>query len=159
MPLRPYEITYIIDPDVTEDDFTALVERYRALAEAQGATELRVDTRTLGRRSLAYAIKHKRVGHYVIMNFMSEPAAPAELERVLKINDAILRAMVVRLDEMPPEPDLIPEPVAPETPEEEMFVETAESTEDDAPAEPEFDPEPAEETAPEIEEPDETETE
>lgn len=45
MPIRPYEITYIIDPDVSEDDFTALVERYRALAEAQGATELRVDTK------------------------------------------------------------------------------------------------------------------
>ena len=158
MPIRPYEITYIIDPDVTEDDFTALVERYRALAETQGATEIRVDTRTLGRRSLAYAIKHKRVGHYVIMNFMSEPAAPAELERVLKINDAILRAMVVRLDEMPPEPAPIPEPVIAETPAEEPLEETPESIEEPVTDETVTDTEPVEETAPETDEPAETET-
>jgi small subunit ribosomal protein S6 len=112
MPVRPYEVVYIIDPDLSEDQTSAVVERFRALAEAQGAEDLRVDTRTLGRRRLAYAIKHKREGHYVIMNFQSEAAAPAEVERVLQITDGILRSMVVRLDEMPEElPE--PEPEAP----------------------------------------------
>lgn len=114
MPVRPYEVVYIIDPDVNEEQTAALVERFRALAEAQGAQDLRVDTQILGKRRLAYIIKHKREGQYVVMNFQSDAACPAELERVLNITDAILRAMVIRLEEMPPEPTVAPAPAAAE---------------------------------------------
>ena len=108
MPVRPYEVVYIIDPDVNETDSVALIERFRALAEAQGATDIRVDTHTLGKRRLAYIINHKREGHYIVMQFMGEASVPAEVERVLNITDGILRALVVRLDEMPAEPESAP---------------------------------------------------
>lgn len=114
MPNRPYEVIYIIDPDVNAEDTGAVVERFRALAESQGATDLRVDTQSLGRRRLAYEIDHKREGQYVVMNFESGAEAPAEVERVLNITDSILRSMVIRLDEMPAQPE---EPPAPENPE------------------------------------------
>lgn len=108
MSMRPYEVVYIIDPDLTQEESEAMVERFRALAESQGVQELRVDTTTLGRRKLAYVINHKRDGLYVVMQFIAEPAAPAEIERVLRITDGILRTMVIRLDEMPPEPVAAP---------------------------------------------------
>jgi small subunit ribosomal protein S6 len=114
MSLRPYEVVFIVDPDLTQEETEAMVEKFRALAEAQGVQELRVDTTTLGRRKLAYVINHKRDGLYVVMQFMAEPAAPAEIERVLRITDGILRTMVVRLDEMPPEPAAAPPAVAEE---------------------------------------------
>jgi small subunit ribosomal protein S6 len=133
MPIRPYEVVYIIDPDVSADDTTAVVERFRALAEGRGAQELRVDTHTLGRRRLAYEIDHKREGQYVVMNFQSEADAPAEVERVLKITDTILRSMVIRLEEMPPEPAAPPAPEAPQA--QEAQPEPADVPEDAEPAE------------------------
>lgn len=131
MSLRPYEVVYIIDPDLTQEDTEAMVERFRALAEAQGVQELRVDTTTLGRRKLAYVIDHKRDGLYVIMQFVAESAAPVEIERVLRITDGVLRTMVVRLDEMPPEPA----PAPPAAPEPEAAVEDVEDATAAAPAE------------------------
>ncbi|HEY3267865.1 MAG TPA: 30S ribosomal protein S6 [Armatimonadota bacterium] len=159
MPVRPYEVVYIIDPDVVEENSVALVERFRALAEAQGATDLRVDTQILGKRRLAYAINHKRDGQYVVMNFQSEAAAPAELERVLNITDGVLRSMVIRLEEMPPEPVIAPPPAAPApAPEPEPVVAepapeapAAEETAPEAPAAEEAAPV-AEQAAPAVEE-------
>jgi small subunit ribosomal protein S6 len=159
MPIRPYEVVYIIDPDVSAEDTTAVVERFRALAEGRGAQELRVDTHTLGRRRLAYEIDHKREGQYVVMNFQSEADAPAEVERVLKITDAILRSMVIRLEEMPPEPAAPPAPEAPQA-QEAPPEPAAETPEDAEPAQPEAEaveaPEPAAE-APEAAAPTEEE--
>lgn len=175
MPVRPYEVVYIIDPDVNETDSAALVERFRALAEAQGATDIRVDTHTLGKRRLAYIINHKREGHYIVMQFEGEAKAPAEVERVLNITDGILRALVVRLEVMPPMPEPPPaapavveapveapveeappaevEPVVETVPAEEVPVAEAEPVAEPAPAEeaPVVETEPAVEEAPKAE--------
>lgn len=136
MPLRPYEVVYIIDPDVNETDTEALVERFRALAETQGAQDLRVDTQLLGRRRLAYVIKHKREGQYVVMTFQSEASVPTEVDRVLRINDSVLRSMVVRLDEMPAEVEAPPPAPAEAVVEtvEPVVEATEETPETDAPA-------------------------
>lgn len=159
MPNRPYEVIYIIDPDVNAEAAEAVVERFRALAESQGATDLRVDTQSLGRRRLAYEIDHKREGQYVVMNFESGAEAPAEVERVLNITDSILRSMVIRLDEMPAQPEEapVPEPAAEPA---EQAAEPAATTEDGAPAEAEPAPEadaPEAEAATEVSEPAEPE--
>ncbi|HEY3413749.1 MAG TPA: 30S ribosomal protein S6 [Armatimonadota bacterium] len=148
MPVRPYEVVYIIDPDVTETDSAALVERFRALAEAQGATDIRVDTHTLGKRRLAYIINHKREGHYIVMHFEGEATVPAELERVLNITDGILRALVVRLEVMPPMPEPPPAPVAPAAVEAPAPAETPAEE-----AEPVVESSPAEEVPAEVAEP------
>jgi small subunit ribosomal protein S6 len=129
MPVRPYEIVYIIDPDLNEVESAALVERFRALAEAQGVTDLRVDTTSIGKRRLAYIINHKREGHYVVMHFQGEAKAPAEVQRVLNIADGVLRSMVVRLEVMPPVPEPPPAPPVvveqPAPPVEEVVAEEA----------------------------------
>ena len=95
--MRNYELLYVIKPDVEEEQLTALVEKFKALVEGQGAEVTKLDK--WGKRRLAYEVDHIREGFYVLMQFKAEPAAAAELDRVMKITDGILRHMIVREDE------------------------------------------------------------
>ena len=95
--MRNYELLYIIKPDVEEEQLTALVEKFKALVEGQGAEVTKLEK--WGKRRLAYEVDHIREGFYVLMQFKAEPAAAAELDRVMKITDGILRHMIVREDE------------------------------------------------------------
>lgn len=92
--MRNYEVLYIIKPDVEEEKVTALVERFKALVEEKGAEVTKLDK--WGKRRLAYEIDKVKDGIYVLMQFKAEPAAAAELDRVMKINDAMVRHMIVR---------------------------------------------------------------
>ena len=71
----------------------SLQEKFKALIEANGTLES-VDE--WGKRKLAYEINDEAEGHYVIFNFDSEPAFPAEFERVAGITDGVLRTLVVK---------------------------------------------------------------
>ena len=72
------------------------MERFKTLVAENGGTVEGVDK--WERRRLAYEVKGKREGIYVVMNFSGEPAAEAELGRVLGITEGILRHIVVRSD-------------------------------------------------------------
>ena len=91
-----YEVLYIIDPAQGEEGIAALVEKFKAMVEAEG-TLSNVDE--WGKRRLAYPINDLFEGYYVLMNFESKPEFPAELERVMKITDGILRCMVTAVEE------------------------------------------------------------
>ncbi len=91
-----YEAVYIIDPRKNEEETAALVERFKTLAESN-ATEVEVDE--WGKRTLAYPIQDQTVGHYVRMTFTAEPAFPAELDRIFRITDGIMRSIIVCMDE------------------------------------------------------------
>lgn len=91
-----YEVLYIIDPAAGEEGIAALVEKFKALAETQG-TVTAVDE--WGKRRLAYPINDLLDGYYVLMTFTSAPELPAELDRVLKITDGIMRSIIVCKDE------------------------------------------------------------
>jgi len=77
----------------TEEDVQALVEKFKALIEKNGTLES-VDE--WGSRKLAYLINDETDGYYVLFNFESEPAFPAELERIAGITEGVLRSIVVR---------------------------------------------------------------
>lgn len=77
----------------TEEDVKALVEKFKALIEANGTLES-VDE--WGTRKLAYLINDEADGYYVLYNFESEPTFPAELERIAGITEGVLRSIVVR---------------------------------------------------------------
>ena len=77
----------------TEEDIKALVEKFKALIEANGTLES-IDE--WGSRKLAYLINDETDGSYVLFNFESEPAFPAELERIAGITEGVLRSIVVR---------------------------------------------------------------
>jgi small subunit ribosomal protein S6 len=95
--VRKYETTYIIDSTLADEDQTALIDRFQRLVAEQGGTVDGVDK--WERRRLAYEVKGKREGIYVVMNFTGPSTAEAELQRVLRLTDNVLRHIVVRVDE------------------------------------------------------------
>lgn len=91
-----YEAVYIIDPRKNEEDTAALVEKFKTLCEAN-ATQVEVDE--WGKRRLAYPIQDQTTGHYVRLTFSAAPAFPAELDRIFRITDGVMRSIIVCLDE------------------------------------------------------------
>ena len=91
-----YEAVFIIDPRKNEEDTAALVEKFKTLAETN-ATSVEVDE--WGKRRLAYPIQDQMDGHYVRLTFSAAPAFPAELDRIFRITDGVMRSMIVCLDE------------------------------------------------------------
>ena len=90
-----YEVLYIIDPAQGEEGIAALVEKFKAMVEAEG-TLTNVDE--WGKRRLAYPVNDLNEGYYVLMNFESKPEFPAELERVMKITDGVLRCLTIAVE-------------------------------------------------------------
>ena len=91
-----YEVLYIIDPAQGEEGIAALVEKFKAMVEAEG-TLSNIDE--WGKRRMAYAINDLTEGYYVLKNMETKPEFPAELERVMKITDGILRCLVIAVEE------------------------------------------------------------
>ncbi len=91
-----YEVVMIFKPDLGEEATAALVEKFKALAEQHG-TVTEVDE--WGKRHLAYPIDDITEGYYVLMTFTADAAFPAELDRVLRINDSVMRSLIVCKDE------------------------------------------------------------
>ena len=85
-----YEVLYIINPTLGEESIAALVEKFKAMVEAEG-TLTNVDE--WGKRRLAYPINDMTEGYYVLMDYESKPEFPTELERVMKITEGVLRSL------------------------------------------------------------------
>lgn len=91
-----YETVYIIDPALGEESIAAMVAKFKELAERHSSE---VIVEEWGTRRLAYPINYKTEGYYVLMTFVSDPAFPKELDRVLRITEGILRSLIVCKDE------------------------------------------------------------
>ena len=91
-----YEVLYILNPALGEEGIAALVEKFKAMVEAEG-TLTNVDE--WGKRRLAYPINDLPEGYYVLMNFESNPAFPTEMERVMKITEGVLRCLTTAVEE------------------------------------------------------------
>ena len=116
MPL--YECVFIARNDVTQaqveliaDSMAALVDADNGIAppaEGETATETSVKKREYwGLRGLAYRIKKNRKGHYMLMGLDAKPASITEMERLLGLNEDILRFMTIRVDEIDDVPSAI----------------------------------------------------
>ena len=86
-----YEVLYIVDLDKGEEDVAAIVEKFKNLIEANGTI---IEMAEWGKRKLAYLINDNPEGYYVLVKFESEPQFPAELDRILKITDGIMRSLI-----------------------------------------------------------------
>lgn len=132
-----YETVMVISMKQGEDGIQALIEKFKALIEKH-ATLQSVDE--WGKRKLAYLINKESEGYYVLMNFEAEADFPAELDRIYKITDGIMRSLIIRKPDGAPvaEPKAEAAPVeeapAEETPEEETPV-VEEAPVEEAPAE------------------------
>lgn len=91
-----YELMYIINPNLSEEETAAVVEKFKALVEQNGTLE---EMEEMGKRKLAYEINYISEGYYVLVKFTSSPDFPAELDRVLGITDGILRSLITRRPE------------------------------------------------------------
>lgn len=94
--MNKYETIFVIDSTKTEEEITALVEKFKSLIEKYGEIES-VDE--WGKRRLAYPINDLTEGYYVLVNFKANPDFPTELERVYGITDGIIRDIIVRREE------------------------------------------------------------
>ena len=91
-----YELMYIIDVDLGDEQIAATIEKFKALIEANGTVN---ELEEMGKRKLAYLIDDKPEGYYVLVKFSSGPDFPAELDRVLKITDGIMRSLITVIGE------------------------------------------------------------
>lgn len=89
--VEKYEALYIIDPDLGEEATAAIVEKFKTLVEANGTVD---EIDEWGKRKLAYLINDKAEGYYVLVKFTSGPEFPAELDRVFKITDGVVRSII-----------------------------------------------------------------
>ena len=94
--MRKYETIFIAKPNLTEEEFAALLDKFKALIEKNG-TLTNVDDQ--GNKKLAYPIEFLNEGHYVLIEFESPVEFPAELERVYNITDGIMRSLTVSKEE------------------------------------------------------------
>lgn len=97
--MRHYESMYIVDPDVPDEDIEAVIEKYKKVVTDAGGNVTEAGKWEKGRRQLAYEINKKREGIYILMLFEAESSVPKELDRIFKINDEIMRHLIIRQDE------------------------------------------------------------
>jgi small subunit ribosomal protein S6 len=94
--MRRYETIFIVDPDTPDNDRESLTGKVGELISQQGGTLLRVDD--WGQRRLAYEIKKKPRGHYILLDYCGTGALIDEMERQFRIDDTILKYMTVLLE-------------------------------------------------------------
>ena len=90
-----YEAVVIFSVKNGEEKIPALVEKFKALIEANGTLDS-VDE--WGKRKLAYPINYENEGYYVLYTFEAEPEFPAEFERIINITDDAVRTMVIKVE-------------------------------------------------------------
>ena len=85
-----YETMAVFSLKNGEDGVKALIEKFKALIEANGTIE---SVNEWGKRKLAYDINYESEGYYVLYTFESKPDFPAELDRVFNITDGVMRSL------------------------------------------------------------------
>ena len=94
---RTYEVVVIIDPRTSEEDLAGLPASLQQIVERQGGTVTKSEN--MGLRRLAYEINHRTEGHYFLFEIEGSGQEIAELERRMRVSDAVVRYITVRVDE------------------------------------------------------------
>ncbi len=140
---QPYEAVYIVDPDLGDERISAITAKYRQIIETGGGAIEKIDV--WERRRLAYEIKGRTEGIYIVMQFQAKPPVEAELRRIFQISEDQIRYLIIRRDDdevllpvnpsapaasAPAEPATVAEPAAvTETPEPAQAAEAAQPEE------------------------------
>jgi small subunit ribosomal protein S6 len=93
---RDYELALIINPEVSEEETRAVLDRVEQIVATYGGQVVRVNQ--WGRRRLAYPIERQRDGFYVFIDMILTPETVSELERTLKVSETVLRHMMKKRD-------------------------------------------------------------
>lgn len=95
--MRHYEMMYILRPDLDEEMLNEVIERFSSIIEEQGGETVKLDR--WGKRRLGYEINDLHEGFYVLVDFRGEVAVTNELSRRMKLNENVLRHMIVSKEE------------------------------------------------------------
>ena len=91
-----YETIFVVNPELNEEGREALVKKFTDMIAENGEIA-KIDD--WGKRRLAYAINDLHEGYYTLVEFTAPQAFPAELDRVYKITDGIMRSIIVNIEE------------------------------------------------------------
>ncbi len=91
--MRHYELMVILDPDLEERTIAPSLDRFLTVVTKSGGTD---STEIWGRRRMAYEINKQAEGIYAVIDIQAEPAAVAELDRQLNLNESVLRTKLMR---------------------------------------------------------------
>ena len=94
--MRDYELLFVLDPTLEEEKKEALVETVKSVINAGGEAG---EADVWGERRLAYSINKKNTGYYVVLPFKADADLPKELDRRLRINENVMRHIIVCQDE------------------------------------------------------------
>lgn len=94
--MNKYESIIIINPSLEEQGMKEIIKKFEDMINSEGKVE---SVEEMGKRKLAYEIKKNSEGFYVLYNFEANPEFIAELERVYRITDGILKFIVVRKED------------------------------------------------------------
>ena len=92
-----YEVTYIVRPNLEETEVDTKVEQIAEVLRTNGGEPGEIEK--MGKRRLAYEINDLREGYYVVMKFKSDATAAKELERQLRLNEDVMRQLLINLNE------------------------------------------------------------
>ena len=95
--MRKYETIFILDPDLEDEKTLSVIEKVKGIITQTKGEILKVED--WGKRKLAYEVKKKPKGHYILIHFLGSPALLSELERNFRVMDAVIKYQSVRLGE------------------------------------------------------------
>jgi len=95
--MRKYETIFILDPDLEEEQAQSAIEKVKGIITQNNGEILKVED--WGKRKLAYLVKKKSKGHYILTHFLGSSTLVSELERNFRVMDAVIKFQSVRLDE------------------------------------------------------------
>ena len=96
MPL--YEHVFLARQDVTSQQVETMIEQYKGVVEGGGGVVVKAEM--WGVKSLAYRLKKNRKAHFTLLGLDAPPAAVAEMERQMRINEDVLRFLTVKVEEI-----------------------------------------------------------
>lgn len=91
---RSYEALYIVRPELKDADIQKIADRFKKVVEDKGGAVSKAEK--WEKRKLAYELNGLKEGNYIIMNFQAEGDVPAELNRLLRISDDVVRHTIVK---------------------------------------------------------------
>ena len=103
-----YENVFVARQDLTPNKVNELTDKFAAVLEAQGGKVTKRED--WGLRTLAYKIQKNRKGYYVLMNIDAPAAAVVEMERLMRLDENLLRYLTTKVDALEEGPSIMLEP-------------------------------------------------
>jgi len=118
--MRFYETLYLLPPDLSQDDYNAVLEKFNGIIGKNGGVVIRVDE--WGKKELAYQVRKFDKGFYVLLQYCGPPGITSLVERDLRLDDRVMKYQTIKLRDKA-DPEELKKELAPEqTPEEEPAV-------------------------------------